>query len=110
MMKNSCKWYLKKGDFVKVIAGKDKGSIGEILQILRAKDNIIVKGVNIKKKHIGPKKEGDVGRINQFEAPIHRSNVLLYSTENTLASRISISIGVDGKKTRVLKKLQSNLT
>lgn len=100
------KWYLKKGDLVKVISGDAKGTVGEILQILRNKDSVIVKGVNFKKKHVGPKKEGDVGSIKQFEAPIHKSNVMLFSSESKLASRISISVGDDGKKMRTFKKIQ----
>jgi large subunit ribosomal protein L24 len=98
------KWYLKKGDTVKVISGKDKGMVSQILNIFKDKGLLVVKGVNIKKKHIGPKKEGDVGRIMQFEAPIHKSNVMLFSSENQVASRISTSIGADGKKVRVFKK------
>ncbi len=96
---------VKKGDTIKVISGRDKGKIGEIIQILRNTNQVVVKNVNIKKKHIKPKKEGEVGRISQFEAPIDRSNVMLYSTEKQLASRISIQIDPGGKKTRVLKKL-----
>jgi large subunit ribosomal protein L24 len=96
---------VKKGDTIKVISGKDKGKIGEILQILRTTNQVIVKNINIKKKHIKPKKEGEVGRISQFEAPIDRSNVMLYSLEKQVASRIAIQIDQSGKKTRVLKKL-----
>ena len=96
---------IKKGDTIKVISGRDKGKIGEIIQILRTTNQVIVKNVNIKKKHVKPKKEGEVGKISQFEAPIDRSNVMLYSTEKQIASRISIQIDQSGKKTRVLKKL-----
>jgi large subunit ribosomal protein L24 len=96
---------IKKGDIIKVISGRDKGKIGEIIQILRTTNQVIVKNVNIKKKHVKPKKEGEVGKISQFEAPIDRSNVMLYSTEKQIASRISIQIDQTGKKTRVLKKL-----
>lgn len=99
------KFYLKKGDIIKVISGKDKGKISEIIQILRKLDQIVVKNVNVKKKHIKPKKEGDVGRISHFEAPIDKSNVMLYSTEKKVASRICIQINSDGKKVRALKKL-----
>jgi len=96
---------IKKGDTIKVISGRDKGKIGEIIQILRTTNQVIVKNVNVKKKHVKPKKEGEVGKISQFEAPINRSNVMLYSTEKQIASRISIQIDQNGKKTRVLKKL-----
>jgi len=104
-MNKQNKFYLKKGDTIKVISGKDRGKISEIIQILRKMDQIVVKDVNIKKKHIKPKKEGDVGRISQFEAPIDKSNVMLYSIEKKVASRICIQINPDGKKIRALKKL-----
>ena len=61
--------------------------------------------INIKKKHVKPKKEGEVGRISQFEAPIHSSKVMLYNTEKKIASRISIQINSNGTKIRILKKL-----
>lgn len=104
-MSTTNNFQIKKGDTIKVISGRDKGKIGEIIQILRTTNQVIVKNVNIKKKHIKPKKEGEVGKISQFEAPIDRSNVMLYSTEKQIASRISIQIDQTGKKTRVLKKL-----
>jgi large subunit ribosomal protein L24 len=97
--------YIKKGDTIKVISGRDKGKIGEVTQILRHSHQVIIKDINIKKKHIKPKKEGEVGRISQFEAPIDASNVMLYSLEKKVASRIGMQIDANGTKIRVLKKL-----
>lgn len=97
--------HVKKGDTVKVISGKDKGKIGEILKILSTTNQVVVKDINIKKKHVKPKKEGEVGRISQFEAPIHTSNVMLYSVEKKVASRISMQTDSKGTKIRILKKL-----
>lgn len=97
--------HVKKGDTVKVISGHDKGKIGEITEILKQKNQVIIKEINIRKKHIKPKKEGDIGRISQFEAPIHSSNVMLYSKEAKVASRVSKQINPDGTKIRILKKL-----
>ena len=50
--------HIKKGDTIKVISGKDKGKIGEVTQILLNSHQVVIKDVNIKKKHIKPKKEG----------------------------------------------------
>lgn len=97
--------HLKNGDTIKIISGREKGKIGEITKILRSTNQVIIKETNIKKKHIKPKKEGDIGRISQFEAPINISNVMLYSTEQKVASRIGIQINSNGTKIRVLKKL-----
>lgn len=104
-MVQKASFHVKKGDTVKVISGHDKGKIGEITEILKQKNQVIVKEVNIKKKHIKPKKEGEMGRISQFEAPISSSNVMLYSKEKKVASRVSNRINPDGTKTRILKKL-----
>ena len=97
--------HIKKGDTIKVISGRDKGKIGEVTRILRNSHQVVIKDINIKKKHIKPKKEGEVGRISQFEAPIDVSNVMLYSLEKKVASRVSMQIDANGKKIRVLKKL-----
>ena len=97
--------HVKKGDTIKVISGKDKGKISEVSKILRSSHQVVVKDVNVKKKHIKAKKEGEVGRISQFEAPIHASNVMLYNLEKKVASRISMQLDANGAKIRVLKKL-----
>jgi large subunit ribosomal protein L24 len=97
--------HVKKGDTIKVISGKDKGKISEVSKILRSSHQVVVKDVNVKKKHIKAKKEGEVGRISQFEAPIDASNVMLYSLEKKIASRICIQTNANGAKVRVLKKL-----
>jgi large subunit ribosomal protein L24 len=97
--------HLKNGDTIKEISGREKGKIGEITKILRSTNQVVIKEINIKKKHIKPKKEGDIGRISQFEAPIDISNVMLYSTEQKIASRIGMQINSDGTKVRLLKKL-----
>lgn len=104
-MHNLKKVHVKLGDTVQVISGKDKGKIGEISKILKQTNEVLVKDINIKKKHIKPKKEGEVGRVSQFEAPINSSKVMLYSMEKKIASRTSIQIDASGKKVRTLKKL-----
>jgi len=97
--------HVKKGDTVQILTGKDKGKIGEITKIIKGKSQVVVEEINIKKKHVKPTKEGEVGKISEFEAPIHSSNVMLYSKENKLASRIGYKVDETGKKVRVLKKL-----
>ena len=98
------KMHVKKGDTVQVIAGKDKGKIGEILRTLPKSSEVIVKGVNIKTKHVKPQQEGESGQITTFEAPLHSSNVMLYSTKQNVVSRISYTFNEEGRKVRMLKK------
>lgn len=68
---------IKKGDTVKVIAGKDKGAEGKVIAVLREKDRVIVEGVNRVKRHTKADQGGGTGGIVTQEAPIHVSNVLL---------------------------------
>jgi large subunit ribosomal protein L24 len=98
------KMHVKKGDTVQVIAGKDKGQIGEVLRALPKSSKIIVKGVNIKTKHVKPKGEGESGSIQTYEFPIHSSNVMLYSNKEKVRSRVGYTMTADGRKVRVLKK------
>jgi len=72
---------IKKGDTVKVIAGKDKGAEGKVIAVLRDEDRVIVEGVNRIKKHTKVVNQGGragmTGGIVTTEAPIHVSNVML---------------------------------
>ena len=72
---------IKKGDTVKVIAGKDKGAEGKVIQVLREEQRVIVEGVNRIKRHTkvvnDGGRSGSTGGIITAEAPIHVSNVML---------------------------------
>jgi len=98
------KMHVRKGDTVQVIAGKDKAKVGEVLQVLPTTSQVIIQGVNIKTKHVKPQQEGESGQITTIEAPIHSSNVMLYSTKQNVASRICFSVDEAGRKVRKLKK------
>lgn len=98
------KMHVKKGDTVQVISGRDKGKVGEILQTLPKRSKVIVKGVNVKTKHVKPQQEGETGQIVTFEAPIHSSNIMLYSSQQKIASRVCYTFTEDGRKVRMLKK------
>ena len=98
------KMHVKKGDTVQVISGKDKGKVGEILKVLPKVSKVVVKEVNVITKHLKPQQEGESDKIVNFEAPIHSSNVMLYSTKEKVASRICYTLTEDGRKARKLKK------
>ena len=78
---------IKKGDTVRVIAGKDKGAEGKVIQVLRAEKRVIVEGVNRVKKHTKVINQGGragtTGGIVTTEAPIHVSNVMVVSGKGT---------------------------
>lgn len=96
--------HVKKGDTVQVISGKDKGKVGEIVRTFPKLSKVIVKGVNIRTKHVKPQQEGESGQIVTQEAPIHSSKVMLYSTKQKVASRVGYTLDSTGRKVRVLKK------
>ena len=99
---------LKKGDNVIVLSGNDKGKTGEILEIIPATQKVIVKGVNIRKKHVKPRKAGEEGGIIPSEYPIHSSKVNVVCPKCGKASKIGYVIE-DGKKVRVCKKCGAKL-
>ncbi len=78
---------IKKGDTVKVIAGKDKGAEGKVIAVLREEDRVIVEGVNRVKRHTKVLQQGgragNTGGIITQEAPIHVSNVMLVDGKGT---------------------------
>lgn len=74
------KIHIKVGDVVKIISGFSKNEIGEVLKVNRKTGTLIVKGINLKFKHLKPNNENEIGEIKQFEAPIHHSNVKLNLT------------------------------
>jgi len=98
------KMRIKKGDTVQVISGKDKGKTGEVLRTFFYENRVIVQGINLRTRHVKPTQEGETGRIVTEETSLHASNVMLYSTDKKVASRVEIVVDKDGTKKRRLKK------
>lgn len=94
---------LKKGDTVLVTTGKDRGRKGKIMHAYPAKDRIMVEGLNMKKKHKRPRKEGEKGQVIEIPSPIHVSNVKLICSKCSKPSRTGYKIE-GGKKIRICKK------
>ena len=94
---------IKRGDTVLVISGKDKGRKGKVLEALPRKEMVVVGGMNLKKKHIKPRKTGEKGQIVETPAPIDVSNVKLICPKCGKATRIGYKI-MNNKKTRICKK------
>ncbi|MEL6495718.1 MAG: 50S ribosomal protein L24 [Cyanobacteria bacterium J06623_7] len=96
--------HVKKGDTVQVISGRDKGKVGEITSVNPKTSQVTMEGVNVRTKHVKPQQEGESGQIVTFEAPIHSSNVMLYSTKEKTVSRVGYTYTEDGRKVRMLRK------
>ena len=94
---------MKKGDMVKVIAGKDKGKTGKILKIVSDKDQVVVEKLNIIKRHKRPDAKGK-GGIVEKEGPISVSNVMFLCSKCDTGVKVGFKILEDGRKNRVCKK------
>ena len=97
---------IKKGDNVVVIAGRDKGRSGEVIEMRRGEGRALVRGVNVVKRHQRQSASQEGGIISQ-EAPIHMSNVALADPKDGKPTRVGFKIvgkGEDRKKVRVAKR------
>jgi len=94
----------KKGDKVKVISGKNKGALSEILSFDPKKNTATVSKVNIAKKHKKPSKNDPKGGIIEKEMPLHVSNIMHVNSKTKAAERVGFMFLKNGKKVRFLKK------
>ena len=94
---------IKKGDTVKILSGNDKGKTGEVLEVIPKTNKIVVKGVNIRKKHIKPRKQGEEGGIISAECAIHSAKANVVCQKCGKATKIGY-VEEKGEKVRVCKK------
>ena len=80
-MQKKQKMHVKNNDYVIVISGKHKGLKGKIIKAINKESKVVIEGINIYKKHVKPRNENQSGEIVSFEAPIHSSNVKIYSID-----------------------------
>jgi len=93
---------IKKGDKVVVLAGKDKGRTGEVVQVLPKDDRAVVRGVNLVRRHQKQSASQEGGIITK-EAPIHLSNIAIADPKDGKATRVGFEVR-DGKKVRIAKR------
>lgn len=96
--------HVKKGDTVVVIAGKDKGKTGKVLQAMPKKDRVLVEGVNMQTKHKKANQQMQQAGIIHQEGPIHVSNVMPYCKKDQQGVRVQSKMLENGKKVRVCAK------
>ena len=94
---------IKKGDTVQVLSGNDKGKTGEVLEVMPKTQRVVVKGINIRKKHIKPRKQGEQGGIIPVECAVLASKVNVVCPKCGKATRIGYNVEKD-EKVRVCKK------
>ena len=94
---------VKKGDKVVVLAGRDKGRSGEVLQVVPKEDRALVRGVNMIKRHQRQSMNQEGGIISK-EAPIHLSNLALADPKDGKPTRVGYRVLEDGRKVRFAKR------
>jgi len=97
---------IKKGDTVVVIAGRDKGRSGEVIEMRREDGRVLIRGVNIVKRHQRQTAAQEGGIISK-EAPVHLSNIALADPKDGKATRVGFKFvgkGGDRKKVRFAKR------
>jgi large subunit ribosomal protein L24 len=95
---------IKKGDKVKIIAGKDKGKQGKILRVFSEENRAVVEGLNLVIKHVRPRRSREKGQRIQFPAPLNVSNVMLLCPKCNKPTRVGYKILENKKKVRLCKQ------
>ena len=93
--------HVKKGDIVEIIAGDSKGATGRVLRVIPEKNQVVVQGHNIVKKHVRPSRRNPQGGRISIERPIHVSNVLPVNPKSSRGCRIHYQTEKDGQKKRI---------
>lgn len=94
---------IKKGDKVVVLAGRDKGKAGEVLQVLPKDGRAVVRGVNLVKRHTKQSPQSEGGIISK-EAMIDLSNIAIADPKDGKATRVGFKVLDDGRKVRFAKR------
>jgi large subunit ribosomal protein L24 len=94
---------IRKGDRVVVITGRDKGRVGEVVEVHVAEARALVRGVNIVKRHQRQSARQQGGIISK-ELPVHLSNIAIADPKDGKPTRVGFKIGSDGRKVRVAKR------
>ena len=104
------KMHVKRGDIVKVIAGKDKGTEGKIIEAIPAKNKVIVEGIAVAKRHQKARVQGQESGIIHTEMPIDASNVMRVCSKCGKAARTGVRVLADGSKVRYCKKCDAEIS
>lgn len=97
---------IRKGDLVQIISGKDKGKKSRVIKVFPKENRILVENVNLRKKHVRPKKGGEKGQRVEVPSPISASAVQLICKSCGKMTRVGFKIFPDGTKHRICKKCQ----
>jgi large subunit ribosomal protein L24 len=99
---------IKKGDLVKKIAGKDRGKQGKVLRVIPAAGKIVVEKINMMKKHVRPKRDGEKGQRVEIAAAFDASNAMVVCPECGKSTRVAYRVSKE-KKVRICKKCNKEI-
>jgi large subunit ribosomal protein L24 len=88
---------IRKNDSVMVIAGNDKGKTGKVLKVFSKTSRLIIEGINLRKRHTKPTQKSPQGGIQEKEAAIHISNVMILDPKSNEPTRIGARVILDEK-------------
>ena len=94
---------IKKGDTVKIIQGKEKGKTGKVLSVMPQEQRVLVEGINLYKKNVKPRKQGEKGQIITIPRSMNASNVMVVCPACGKTTRVAAMVEKD-TKTRSCKK------
>ena len=94
---------IRKGDKVVVLAGRDKGRTGEVIEVNPSAARALVRGINVVKRHQRQSAQQEGGIISK-ELPVHLSNIAIADPKDGKPTRIGFKINTDGRKVRVAKR------
>jgi large subunit ribosomal protein L24 len=100
---------IKKGDSVHIISGNDKGKHGNVITVFPVENRIVVEGLNMKKKHVRPRKENQKGELVRIPAAFSASRAMIVCPKCTKPSRIKFGFNDAHKKMRACARCGSEL-
>lgn len=108
-IKNESKVKLRAGDTVIVNSGTEKGKKGKVIKVLRADNKVIVQGINVRTRHVKPRKQGQESGILKIEAPVNISKVNYFCEKCGKGVKLGVVIDANGVKTRVCRKCHTEI-
>ncbi|MBI5787193.1 MAG: 50S ribosomal protein L24 [Candidatus Niyogibacteria bacterium] len=103
-------FFIKKNDKVKILSGKDRGKEGRVLKVSPEEERVVIEGVNVRKKHRRPRRQGEKGQTIQIPLPVHASNVMLVCPSCSKPTRAKRFSGEGMRKLRVCRKCKAEIS
>jgi len=100
---------IRKGDKVQVLSGRDKGKSGKVLELLPDEQRAVIEGINLVKKHMRKRKEGETGGIKEIPVPLRTSKIALFCGNCQRGVRFAIKVMADKTKIRICKKCHQEI-